>query len=128
MSYTIETYTTHPAVVQTFNLDYDLVSEIPHSNRDSRAAIDTAPYDKVYLIDVFNFHITIDDIIRGANIVARGANPLWHHPKLKQVILVTEDETLRIAAVGMSADVFGGLKVPVFATLDEALAYVSAEG
>lgn len=126
MSYTIETYTTHPVVVQIFHADYDLMNEIAHSNRDSRAAIDAAPYDKVYLIDIFNFDITIDEIIRGANIVARGANPLWHHPKLKQVILVTEDETLRIAAAGMSADVFGGLKVPVFATLEEALDYVSA--
>lgn len=103
-----------------------MASEIAHSNKASYEAIDNAPYDKVYLLDIFNFKITIDEIVAGANRVARGEKSLWHHPKLKQVIILTQDETLRLAAAGMASKAFGNLSVPVFATVDEAMEYIRA--
>jgi hypothetical protein len=126
MSFLVETHPSEPVIIQTFNPDYHLLNEIAHSNRATYEAIDNAPHDKVYLIDIFNFKITIDEIVAGANRVARGEKSLWHHPKLKQVVLVTQDETLRLAAAGMASKAFGNLSVPVFATLDEAMAYVRA--
>lgn len=126
MSFSVVKYPNEPIIVQTFNPDYDLQNEIALSNAASREALDTSPETGVYLIDVFNFDITFEQIVQGANIVARGERPLWHHPKLKQVILVTSDGLLRMAAEGMSASVFGGLVVPVFETLEEALAHARA--
>lgn len=123
MSFTVVKYPNEPILVQTFNPDYDMHVELPLSNKASSEALDNSPEAGVYLIDVFNFQISFEEIVKGANVVARGERPLWHHPKLKQVILVTSDGLLRMAAEGMSAKVFGGLEVPVFETLEEALAY-----
>jgi hypothetical protein len=126
MSFTVVKYPNEPIIIQTFNEDYDMQAEIALSNRTTSEALDNSPEDGVYLIDVFNFQITFEEIVKGANIVARGERPLWHHPKLKQVVLVTADGLLRMAAEGMAASVFGGLKIPVFETLEEALAYARA--
>lgn len=123
MSFSVVKYPNEPIIVQTFNPDYNLYTEIALSNKESSEALENSPESGVYLIDVFNFPITFEEIVKGANIVARGERPLWHHPKLKQVILVTSDALLRLAAEGMSAKVFGGLQVPVFETLEQALAY-----
>lgn len=70
--------------------------------------------------------LTLDEIVFGANRIARGENSLWHHPNIKQVILVTDNNTLRLSAKGMASQTFGNLIVPVFVSLDEALAYVDA--
>lgn len=126
MSFTVEKLPNDPVIVQTFNEDYDLANEIKLSNAKMFETLDVVTEEKVYLVDVFKFHITFEDIIKGANIVARGERPLWHHPKLKQIILVTQDPALRLAAEGMESSVFGGLKIPVFATVDEALVYTRA--
>lgn len=126
MSFTVEKLPNDPVIVQTFNEDYDLANEIKLSNAKMFETLDAVTEEKVYLIDVFKFQISFEDIIKGANIVARGERPLWHHPKLKQIVLVTEDPALRLAAEGMESSVFGGLKIPVFATVDEALVYTRA--
>ena len=126
MSFTIVKYPNEPIIVQTFNEDYDYETEMPVSNPAIYSALDSVSEENVYLIDVFNFDVMLDDIIRGASTVARGEKSLWHHPKLKQVILVTRDETLRMAAAGMSAKTFGALQIPVFETLEEALVYARA--
>jgi len=127
MSFTIVKYPNEPIIVQTFNADYNVALEMPVSNPAIYSAIDAAPEDKVFLIDIFNFSIALDDIIKSASTVARGEKSLWHHPKLKQVILVTTDEVLRMSAKGMASQAFGGLQIPVFETLDEALAYARGQ-
>jgi len=127
MSFTVEKYANEPIILQTFKADYDLRGEISLSNRASKEAIEASPEDRVYLIDLFEFQISFEEIVQGASIVARGEEPLWHHPKIIQVIIVTADEVLRMAAQGMSAAVFGGLKIPVFGTLEEALSYVRSQ-
>ncbi|MCU0463549.1 MAG: hypothetical protein MUF38_03160 [Anaerolineae bacterium] len=126
MSFTVEKLPNDPVIVQTFNEDYDLANEIKLSNAKMFETLDAVTEEKVYLVDVFKFDISFEDIIKGANIVARGERPLWHHPKLKQIILVTEDSALRLAAEGMESSVFGGLKIPVFSTVEEALVYTRA--
>ena len=126
MSFTVEKLANDPVIVQTFNEDYDLANEIKLSNAKMFDTLDAVTEEKVYLVDVFKFDISFEDIVKGANIVARGERPLWHHPKLKQIVLVTEDATLRLAAEGMESSVFGGLKIPVFATVEEALVYTRA--
>jgi hypothetical protein len=127
MSFHIELHPSEPAIVFTLNPDYDLLNEIDLSTSTLIERISTqALYDRLYLINVFKLKISVDEIVVGANRAARGQQSAWHHPKLKQVVLVTQDETLRLAAAGMASKAFGNLSVPVFATLDEAMAYVRA--
>jgi hypothetical protein len=124
MSFHTQVHPSEPTVIITLNPDYDLLNEINLSNRSVSEALDRMWYERAYLIHVFKLKISIDEIVAGANSVARGEQSVWHHPKLKQVILVTDDETLRFAAAGMASKPFGNLSIAVFATLDEAMAYV----
>ena len=71
---------------------------------------------------------TFESLIEGTRQSAGNPNSAWHHPMIRQVVLVTNWKVLKAAAAGFDSDPFGNLKVPTFATLDEALDYARAQG
>jgi len=78
-----------------------------------------------YMIMIFGgLKLTFNDIITGASHATRGERPIFRHPKVKEVILVTTDSAIQFTARGMKSASFGNVDIRVFDTLDEALAYV----
>lgn len=125
MSFSIEKHPHKPIIINTVKPDYNMAQDLVPSNEQVRAILDVAT-EKLYYIIVFQQTLTLDEIMIGANRVARGENSLWHHPNVKQVILVTDSDALRLSARGMASQTFGNLTVPVFGTLEEAFAYTGA--
>lgn len=123
MSFKVEKLPDEPIIVATIHEDYDLVNEIPLSDRAVRDILQTVDEPQSYIIH-FELQLSFDEILLGATKVARGQDPLWHHPYIKQVILVSNDASMKISAAGMSADMFGNLNIQVFETLEDALDYV----
>ncbi len=72
------------------------------------------------------FTFDLSSVIAGANLTARGNNPIFHHPNVRSVIYVTKSNLTALAAKGMDSDVFGNLNISVFGTLEEALTHVRA--
>lgn len=121
MSFTVEEYADDHIIVLTLNEDYDLVREIPFSNqavKDILSARDT----RFTLITVIFQKLSIEEITHGANTVGRGRDSLWHHPRIRRVILVSDDAAIIHAAAGMASTAFGNLNVVVCESVDAALA------
>jgi hypothetical protein len=81
--------------------------------------------EPVYFInDTSAVDFDLATVIEGSNLVARGENPIFHHPNIRSVIYVTQSDLGALAAKGMDSNAFGNVDVKIFRTLDEALAYV----
>lgn len=96
---------------------------MPLSTADVRALLDEAQEPTFYILDISRLKLSLNDVIVGANTGARGETPLWHHPMIKELVTVSADGLVQLAAKGLSSLTFGNLHIRVFGTLDEAVEY-----
>ena len=54
----------------------------------------------------------------------RGEKAFFAHPNIYQVIFVTRNNLVKVAATALSQAQYGGLKASVVSTLEEALAHL----
>jgi hypothetical protein len=77
--------------------------------------------DLIFNVDQATF--TLDDIIHATNLARRDDISLYRHPKVGKQMVVSTSKIIQMSAKGMNSASFGHLKLPVFATLEEALEY-----
>ncbi|MDX2077130.1 MAG: hypothetical protein SFZ02_11910 [bacterium] len=121
MSFTLTQHTDAPIIVNHLHADYTM-AEFDPANQKAGALLDKVTEPHYYIV-IFDFTLTLEELLEGASGLARSENSLWHHPNIKQVIMVTDNDLFRLSAKGMHSDVFGNLDIAVFSTLEDALAY-----
>lgn len=123
MSYSIEVFEGEPIILVTLNADFDLETEGEASIGEAMTLLATAPEPVYYINDLraatFDFMATV----QGSNMAARGENPIFHHPNVKQVILITNTDIQNAAAKGMGSSTFGGANIVTFNDIAAALDY-----
>ena len=68
--------------------------------------------------------MTLDDIVAGVNNLSRGESALWKHPNIKELIFVTTNTNIQMAAKGLNSLMFGNIQAEIFETREEALEYI----
>lgn len=127
MSYTVEFAESEGILTATWYEGFNFKTEINKFVKEVEDILD-AQSTPVYLIHAFdNAKLSFSDIISGASMASRGEASVFHHKMVKQVIFVTADRTLRLAAKGLNNVSFGFVSVKVFETLDEALDFIRSE-
>ena len=127
MSYTVEFAEVEGILTATWYQGFDFKQHITNFVKEIEDILD-AQSAPVYLIHAFdNVKLSFSDIISGASMASRGEASVFHHKMVKQVIFVTSDRTLRLAAKGLNNVSFGFVSVKVFETLDEALDFIRSE-
>lgn len=116
-----------PILIVTLDRTLDVQAEFQQVVAIVRALLDASP-EPVFCITEVSEEMRPDplDLTAGANVLARGEAPLFRHPMIRQLIVVTTDLLLRTAVRGFNSEVFGYLDIKLFETLDEALAYCRA--
>jgi hypothetical protein len=117
-----------PIVVVTLSREYDFIADADEGAQAAMAVLDGSNQPVFWIVD---FHITpdqehslsLDQLLVSSNSVTE----LWSDPRIRQVLIVTSDEVLRLAAQGMTSEAFGNLSIALFASLDEALAYARSQ-
>lgn len=125
MNYTVERLSDVPAVLTTVSKDFEINRELEAMNRDTLAILDPAEAP-LFLITNFQVSLGIDDLFQSASTL-RKENSIWKHRNIRQVIVITEDPLLRLAAKGMGSPLLGGFNVKLFDSVEEALAYVQSQ-
>jgi hypothetical protein len=124
MSYTVEAYANENIVISTLYSDFHLETEGPRSSEEVRAILDAAKAPMYFVTDSSRVKFSLDDTIKGSSLAARGDNPIFHHPNVKQVLMVVGDDAMQaMTADGMQTEVYGNVNVKTFATLEDALAF-----
>ncbi|MBI5961287.1 MAG: hypothetical protein HY866_21290 [Chloroflexi bacterium] len=126
MSFKVEKLSGEPIILSTIYPDYNLFEEIAISDQAAMDLLDAATQPMFMIIDL-QVQLDFGQITIGADIEARGSNPLWHHKNMRQVILVTTNKMVPLAAKGMASQLYGYVNVEVFETVDEALRYIRAQ-
>jgi hypothetical protein len=110
-------------VVVTLPKEYNLTTELPVQLPKYLSLLDAATEPLYWIVDARNSPLSVEEIVFGASLVARGEHPLYHHRNIRQVIYVTSNKIMRLAAEGMQGDAFGHVNIKLFDDLDEALQY-----
>ena len=119
MSYKTQKLAGYDAILTELHADFDLEHEIEQADSDTLAILEASDRKLTIIID-FQTKLSFNDIVLGANTVARGQTPVWHHPNVKKVYLVSSDPAIVAAAKGMSSAAFGNLNIQVVHSVDEA--------
>lgn len=123
MSFTTHKLPGEPIIVHTMDADYSVARDFT-AGVDSIIAVLDAQSEPTYLVvDMDDAHFGLDDVMSGASQAARQEGALLRHPRLRETLLITQSDLFRLAARGLDSDVFGHVRVKLFATVDEALAY-----
>ncbi len=123
MSYHNELLPGEPIVVAHLHADFSLANETQSSIVETRRVLDSVDEPIFYILDLSNLTINIHDLISGTNSSSRGEDPLWHHPNIREFLVVSQSKLIQLAAAGLNSVSFGNLEAKMFGSLDEALAY-----
>jgi predicted NBD/HSP70 family sugar kinase len=126
-NFRVELLPDEPVLLFEIYKEYTLVENWPQGDAETRQFLDQASQPLYHIIDTTQASFSLDDIILGANKWARGQEPLWKHPNLQELIFVTTNATVRLAAKGLNSLTFGNIQAKVFETQEEALDYCRAK-
>lgn len=114
------------SIVATFSENYNFVADAAEATRLAISLLDSLNERICWILDfqhtVFaeGLSISLDEVIVASNAANAG---VWHHPNVRQVVFVTDNEILKLIAQGLNSEAFGNLNVQVFSSLDDALGY-----
>ena len=124
MSTTIKKLPGEPIVIHAMSSDYKLVDELPKSFPKLLEFLGTLEEPVFWLVDISAVAvITVEDLLTGTELVARGEHALYRHPKIKYVVYISTSSMIKMAVDGMTKEAFGKFPISIFNTLDEALAF-----
>jgi hypothetical protein len=127
MSFTIQTYPEVPAILLTLLRDYDLRTDFPKSYAKVSQLLQSASRPLYYITDLTDAKIDLDMLMQGAGKTSLGSGGTFHHPMVKEVLLVSPNDVVHFAAEGLRDDVYGNVRIQIFYSVDEALAYARSQ-
>lgn len=124
MPYTIRKLPDEPIVIFKLGATYNTQLEREAAVRNFLGIIEHVEAPIFLMIDASDMEkMGLDDIMVGSASAARGENALFHHPNIRQIVIVTRNPAFRMAAEGLGYDVYGNLFVPVYENIEDALAF-----
>lgn len=128
MSYDVYEMADLPVVVFQANEDYNAAKEMIPGHQDVLALLESGEHPVYHLVDMLRPPpLSFDAMQEGANASARGPNPVFHHPRVKQVIFVTADPVLKTVIKAMQTETYGNLVIQQFDVMDDALDHIRAD-
>lgn len=123
MTSTYKKLPNEPIVIVTLPANYNLVAELPVVMPKYLQELETFQEPVFWIVDAREAPFSVEDIITGAELVAKGQHPLYKHPKIRQVIYITTSLMLKLAAEGMGSDQFGKIAIKLFDDLELGLKF-----
>lgn len=123
---TIERHSTQPIFIVTMTENFDFGDDMRVGDEAAYAILDEVDTRVYWIVDILRTSMSFERLLNATNSVASGQEPLFKHPNIKQVILVSESRMIQLAAKGLDSEIFGHLAVKVFDTVEDAIHYASA--
>lgn len=127
MNYKIEVIPDEPIVLVALYEHYSFAVDDPVATAEVRVILDKSGEPMFMIMDVTQLSLSLDDLVQSANRDARGEQPIYHHPKLLGLLIVTRSDMIRLAVRGITTVAFGNVNAKAFKTVDEALTYARSQ-
>jgi hypothetical protein len=129
MSVTLKQFPDEPIVMQTMSPDYQLLVEFPQDHPKLYALLEQLSHPVFWIVDISAVtELSIEDLLKGTELVATGDKPLYRHRNIREVIYVSDRNMIKMAASGLGHNNLGNIKIQVFDNLEIALKYVREQG
>jgi hypothetical protein len=102
--------------------------KIQATRDESIALLDAQDRPVYFIVDFTESQITFDHIMKGAALAGWGETSFLHHPNVREALFVTSSDVLENVAEGMRGEMYGNLSIMTFRTLEDAQAYIRANG
>lgn len=122
MTYRIEKVPGDPAVVLTLETKH-ILAEMDTFDNEVTALLDAQTEPVFMIFDMTHAVISLDDLTVGATATARAPGERLHHPNVRENLLVTRDNMMKLAVTGLRTATFGSVKIRSFETVEQALDY-----
>ncbi len=119
MSFSMQKFPDEPIILIDCHSNFDPASEMVAYSEQLMALLDAQPEPTFCITALPATKYDFNAFASAAN-VSRS----YAMKNLREPILVTDSEPIRMAMKGLDSDIFHHLKIRVFPCLDEALAYV----
>jgi hypothetical protein len=115
-----------PLMLIKLHSDFKMQDDTPVLIGMMKRALDTAP-DRVTIIgNLPGIMLKFSDMVYAMGIATKGDTAILHHPCIRKLVLVTTSDTIRFGGFSLQQEQYGGLRVEVYATMDEALKSIRA--
>lgn len=121
-NYTIELLQDPAILIFTVDETFHMVEDHPKSTEKVLQILDQQTDPVVYIGDLRRLNYDFEEAVQGANRVSRGKTSTYHHPMIKKVCVVTNDDVLIATFQGLDNPLFGSVKVHLYSTREEAIA------
>ncbi|PJF45144.1 MAG: hypothetical protein CUN55_00415 [Phototrophicales bacterium] len=128
MTYTIERLDDMPVALGVWHQDFDFMRDSRAYSADMRTLLDQQESPVFYVLDMSAYKtMSLEELIDASNLAARGKNANFHHPMVRQILLISTDKGVEISVQGLRTEAFGNADTLVFPTREDALAYVAQQ-
>jgi hypothetical protein len=123
-AYTVTKLPDEPVILIKMTAGFSIAEHLPAAIRDTAAQLDVANERVSLIYNALEYPMpSISDLVDGTNRVARGAEALFKHPNIREIITVTDRRIFELTMKGLNTELFGFVKSRVFHSMEEALVY-----
>lgn len=108
-NFTFEKLPDEPIVLMTALETWKTLEDVPKVEDEFRKVFNALDHQVFYITDFTRAQINFEELLVGSSQVARGEDPILHHPRIKAYLLVTHDPMIASAGEGLSTEAFGNV-------------------
>src|SRR5262245_8389043 len=125
--FTIELLKDEPILLTTFLEDFSVKDDAPVLISQMKEIFDSATRPVYMLDDLQKIKMSFSDLVAGLALATRGETGVLRHPNVSKMVIVSNNEIIRIGGNALKQAQYGAVKVDVYPTLEEALKSIRAE-
>ena len=115
-----------PALIGTWHSDFVFEANGKEYAAAMHKQLNQQKSPVFYVLDLSHWDtMTFGELVAAANVGSRGKDPNFHHAMNRKTLIITTNTTVSAAAEGITDEMFGAVNAQVFASLKDALAYVT---
>jgi hypothetical protein len=127
MNFEIKKLPHEPIIFASMNSAFRVRNDYPAYQAEMHSILDQQREPVFYVLDVSTTTFDLDELISIVSGAARGSSANFHHPNVRQVILISRASIHQIITENMKTDVYGRVAAVILPTVDEALAYARSQ-
>lgn len=123
-NYTIQRLPGEPIILGKAFAAWNTAADMPGFTQHLLKLLDEGDDPVFWIADMSDWRPDVMELILTAHEMARSTTALTRHPKIREVIAVSQLPGVELAARGLNSEAFRFTHVHVFRTVEEALVYV----
>jgi hypothetical protein len=107
--------------------DYNVRRDTPAASQRLIALLQSTRRRVPYILDMTSVKMTFSEMIGAMAMLTKGDLAAFAHPKLQEIIIISEEPLIRMGANALGQTQYGGRRAAVLPCLDDALLYLHAK-